>query len=227
MSLDLLLWSIPGLIVLILRNSARSQYPLSQKSTWEYVVELVPFSLICFITAECILKLLFIRFTSAYEQWRMWWATIVPYPNSFKLLIAVISSFFIAKVIPLLSRLMLWYANQLNFLSEDTDNLPKNSLIFVTLKNNKVYVGYVAGAGSDESLGNRFLRLAPLMSGFRDEEHRVVYNTLYSEGAYLASVIRINVSEIVTVGKFDWDVHDEFVKKKSTILKFSKQKYAK
>jgi len=220
LNLDLLIWSIPGLVVLAILAEARSNYPLAQKSTWEYVVELVPLSLTCFVFSFLIQKSLFVFFPEKYIFFSGHWNTLFPFKNSFRLVLAIILAFPVAVFIPLVYRFYHWFGTKFTSSQNRGDVLPSNSQVYVTLKNGKVYVGRVQGATADHGLGNRYLKLYPLMSGYRTKQHRVVYTTIYGEKRTLPSLVRMNVSEIVTIGKFEWDIFDSFLNEGTAKISF-------
>lgn len=105
------------------------------------------------------------------------------------------------------------------FLSSCRDS----QLIQITLKSNKVYIGWVEVISKPTQ--NQFIRLLPLFSGYRDDkskeleittDYSKVYFDLLKRGKMNA--IRqadvnlvINTAEILTASKFDFDYFEKFV----------------
>lgn len=52
--------------------------------------------------------------------------------------------------------------------------------IAVTMDDRKVYVGYVV-SGFDPAIGRKCILVLPLMSGYRDQAHKVNFTTFYTE----------------------------------------------
>lgn len=138
-----------------------------------------------------------------------------------------------------------WYSSDIPLITKAIDNqgndierlvasaFLSSDLLCVTLKNSKVYVGYPS-VMPDPSLVTTYISLLPVISGYRDESHKLIFTTEYlnvfkqlqDEGnaadeetetteddldiSEVEFVVTISVSEIVTVNKFDFDVYDKF-----------------
>ena len=100
----------------------------------------------------------------------------------------------------------------------------EDSLAF-TLKSGKVYVGQVLALPTDLANERKYIRLLPLLSGYREEgTHRLRFSTDYSkvyarlsgDGATHRGtsadefVLVLPVAEIVSANLFDWDVYEWF-----------------
>lgn len=97
----------------------------------------------------------------------------------------------------------------------------RDSLIMLSLKNEKVYCGYISNT-PDPSFGDkRYIDLVPVISGYRDSEHRVVFTTKYDDALNGYSgdlshldddslVIVIPIREVVSARMFDAEAYAAF-----------------
>lgn len=97
----------------------------------------------------------------------------------------------------------------------------RDSLIMLSLKNEKVYCGYISNT-PDPSFGEkRYIDLIPVISGYRDSEHRVVFTTKYDEAlnGYSGNlehldedslVVVIPIREVVSARMFDAEAYAAF-----------------
>jgi len=102
-----------------------------------------------------------------------------------------------------------------------------SQLIQITLKNEKVYIGWVKELPIP-SISN-YIRIIPAISGYRNEERKTILNThylnVYSEyiqEGRITNIKELNVDliisniEIISVSYFDLEMYEKFNKLKST-----------
>lgn len=98
----------------------------------------------------------------------------------------------------------------------------ESQLIQITLKNDKVYIGWVELL-PEPSL-SPYVKLIPLLSGFRDErkelqlttDYSIVYSEYIKRGKIqspkeLEMNLVIQVSEIISASRFDFDIFEKFL----------------
>lgn len=94
------------------------------------------------------------------------------------------------------------------------------TLILITLKNEKVYVGWVKELPIPSQ--SNYLRIIPALSGYRDEDKKVVFNSHYlkvyaryiKEGRgqnvkELETDVVIEINEIITISNYDPSLYKE------------------
>lgn len=99
-----------------------------------------------------------------------------------------------------------------NFLERCIEWEKKNDAVFLSLKNNKVYVGYLQKYPESIrlKLETQTISIDPIMSGGRCEKTKKVdWTTKYPQNKDNLEII-IPRSEIITFGKFDKDVFEHF-----------------
>lgn len=109
--------------------------------------------------------------------------------------------------------------NELELLIERSVDI--GSFIHFTLKNDKVYVGFITELPIPSK--STHVRIIPVLSGYRDEEKQIIFNTEYLEvyAQYvrdgritdiedLNSDIIIVIDEILTANLFDPEMFDKF-----------------
>ena len=88
------------------------------------------------------------------------------------------------------------------------------AFILVTLKSGKVYVGQLAMTSTDPNVTNHSFWLVIALSGYRDTaDQSVTFNKNYSQH-FTVSNFRptlVMMSEVSTIGPFDFDVHNTLV----------------
>lgn len=89
----------------------------------------------------------------------------------------------------------------------------RNEMIMVTMENRKVYTGWPVEALNNED--NRWLRLVPQWSGYRDGKFMINittdYSTVYGDTPPSEQDhTLLSVERIVTIQPFDPDIYEEF-----------------
>lgn len=101
----------------------------------------------------------------------------------------------------------------------------ESKLIQLTLKNDKVYIGWAEVLPKPSHC--QYIQLIPLFSGYRDEKKELVittdYSSVYSELIQKGKIrdikqLKMNLvimaDEIITASKFDFEIFESFVEKK-------------
>ena len=95
----------------------------------------------------------------------------------------------------------------------------KASLVSFTMKNGKVYVGWPVSLPRP-SRGS-YLSVLPLFSGYRNDEHDVIFTTEYwdiyhqrreegEDDMYRGFLLVLSTEEVVSASLFDLDIYDRF-----------------
>lgn len=148
------------------------------------------------------------------------------------LLIAVIFTFGFNFIYWIGSKLNLWHiksfvykavakhGDELDVLFKESSDRANPFLVQVTLKNGKVYVGFIDDV--IEPSRTNYASIYPVMSGYRDSEtKRLYFTTQYDlithalkidQGEVFMDVLRmvIKQDEILTAHRFDPDIYDRF-----------------
>ncbi len=86
-------------------------------------------------------------------------------------------------------------------------------MIMLTLDSNKVYVGWPIEAPDPGSEDDKWLRIVPQLSGYRDEKYKVViqrdYTKLSDYNPFEYDPMLIAVEKIVTAQPFDIDIFEK------------------
>jgi len=158
-----------------------------------------------------------------------WWRTWVPFEHSGASLGALLLGATASRVLNLFSKrdkevrrtISAWNDYLEELLLDAQENTRQVS---VTLKNGKVYVGFVVRS-FDPAYDRKYIILLPAMSGFRDQvTHKITFNTDYTRvyqdliAEDLGRLVRgvwdfqlvISVAEIISANLFDWDVYQRF-----------------
>ncbi len=92
------------------------------------------------------------------------------------------------------------------------NKIRSQKMIMVTLQNNKVYTGWPVEAPNNED--DKWLRLVPQWSGYRDKRSRVHvqidYSKVYGQLLPDSEQMLVSVESIVTVQPFDPEVFEKF-----------------
>jgi hypothetical protein len=102
-----------------------------------------------------------------------------------------------------------------------------NELIQITLKSDKVYIGWVGVLPEPSQC--LYIQLIPLLSGYRDDKKELIittdYSQVYSEYIRKGQIKNIDelemnlvlpVNEIVSASRFDFDIFERFQSMKNT-----------
>jgi hypothetical protein len=231
MTQELILWGIPGCISWLLFQLSR---PTRNKSGWDFVAQISLFALSNFFLARILILLLFYLFPRL-ESLRPIWHRIFPQSGSFHLSVGLVVSLLTGigwgklwnHANLLLSCLSQWLSGRKrSFKFTDiffaTCDALLSKLVLLTLNNGKVYVGVLLEATDDPNETQRFIKIAPVMSGHRKkDDFKVVFDT-----DYWGNVERwedlpnrdllIAVSQVSTLAKFDQKLHEWFISTKRT-----------
>ncbi len=232
MTLENILWGLSGYIAFLIFQLVK---PSRNRSGWDFVLQVSLFS-ICSYALSQLLRALFLLVapTQYTDTIRHFWYFIFP-SKSIHFAVGLFVSVFVGGIIA-----FTWskYHNKLSKLSNFLGGKNRDfefsdtffatchnllgKLVLLTLKGGKVYVGVLTQATQDPNESMRFLKITPVLSGYRNKEtFRVSFNTNYvfdiqnddsSTVKPPARDILIPVAEISTMAEFDKDLHDQFVK---------------
>ena len=198
LSIENILWVIPGVVFIFLYNRLRS-LERSSLSGWPYVFLLVLIATITWLPAEWIVKKYF-----CFE-----------YNRCLTIVLSIVFSIFYFLIIKYtFIQKLLGEAECDNFFLKCIEL--EKELIFLTLKNDKVYIGILwkypeAPWSKYES---QIISIIPLQSGFRRQDRIIKWNIYYPEYEnhkdFSSMETLISRSEIVTFGKFNKKVHEHF-----------------
>jgi hypothetical protein len=231
----LILWLIPGYIAL---QIYRHVNPVRTKQGWEWVFQTAFAAILCFVTARGLLAGMaaILHDEGAATSLRTWWGDRIHLPYSFSLMLGVFPGSLIVGGMLCVGRFAWndardWFGNV--FESSESDDIffftckeLKEKLVIVTLKSRKVYVGVLIDFTTDPDETNRFIRIMPVMSGYRsDDNMQVTYTTEYLASANTAEnvtapAILISMGDVSTLSEFDHALHERFVAEGKTHVAF-------
>ncbi len=242
MSLETLIWGLCGYIAFHIFQLVK---PLRNRSGWDFVAQVLVFGVAVFFLTKVLNWLL--SSILPYELtfgFASWWYGIFP-DSSLQFLVAIC---FAAPLVGCMAaKCWVSFAPSLetfrNWLSRDEvvhDNdlfywtcyQLLNELVFLTLKNGKVYIGTLTTATRDPNESQKFIIITPVQSGYRrKEDHRLVLTTNYAflEGEapdsapHQAPDVLIPATEILTLTAWDPVMHDRFLNLGLTIFEPRKE----
>jgi len=95
-------------------------------------------------------------------------------------------------------------------------------MVLFTLSSGKVYVGILVAATEDPNETKRFLRFVPVLSGYRaDKTLKITYTTFYEPAT--AQPFLVSAEQICTLGAFEWDRFDHFVRTGDITIEIASQ----
>lgn len=86
-----------------------------------------------------------------------------------------------------------------------------NQIVLIIMHNGKVYVGFLEDAdlSTTTPFNEKAMTLKPIISGYRDEEHRVIYTTNYCD-VENTEAITLYLKDLSSIRKFDQQAHSVF-----------------
>ncbi len=232
MTLENILWGLSGYIAFLIFQLVK---PSRNRSGWDFVLQVSLFSVCCYALSQ-ILRASFLYFIPLQitNAIRDFWYAIFP-SKSIHFAVGLFVSFFVGGVIAFVwSKFHTNLSKLSNFLGGKnrdfefsdtffaTCHYLLGKLVLLTIKGGKVYVGVLTQATQDPNESMRFLKITPVLSGYRHKEtFQVNFNTNYvfdiqTEDSSAVKPpsrdILIPVSEVSTMTEFDKDLHDQFVK---------------
>jgi hypothetical protein len=162
-----------------------------------------------------------LSFASLFPELEQWWQALKPFPHLAKTFLSF-----------LLGALLWWPLNRFfhdkqreidRVIGEKDDPLEvmlrmalgRGRLVMFSVKNGKVYVGLVVSL-QDPSRTMQFIKIVPLMSGYRDKDTKVVqFTTFYPQTDEMGRPLRafevvLPASELQSVNLFDETVHAKY-----------------
>lgn len=241
MSSEYILWGVPAYLAFLVFQLAK---PVRNRSGWDFVVSIAIFALIVYVTVAVFYDGL--HCWVGAESWNLWarrWDLFFPSAGSFRLALGILLSGPVGFVLGTiwskwLHKFLSWLAYQWTgkkksyqfsdvFFATCHDLL--SSSILVTLNNSKVYVGLLTQATDDPNESLRYIKITPVMSGHRIKDSgQVVFDTDYvgdtQDPASLPNRdLLISMSNVVTLAKFDRQLHEWFMATGRTIIRSSKE----
>jgi hypothetical protein len=220
MTPQFILWGLPGFIAYYLLQSVR---PTRTKSGWDFVVEVGLLSLVCYVISHVLLFSAQLFLPTLCHSAETFWPSGYPADLAIGLFpVAELVGITLAKTNPYwasaLSAYHRWVTGRdRNFQFSDVffatcDEL-LGQMVLVTVTSGKVYVGILIAATEDPNESRRFLRLIPILSGYRNKDTlKVSYTTLYEPTPDTRRAFLLPAEQVSTLGLFDWDRFDHFVR---------------
>lgn len=161
-----------------------------------------------------------------------WWHMVSPFPHSGKAVGALVLGLLaplLLNRLPAYRNGSVWARRAAEHYGQEIELLILRSLdhkmpLMATLGNGKVYVGYVSHAVNAET-DRRYVRMLPMVSGYRDpSDQRVVFTMLYEDvmrqsddpASPMYGVLQRDfevvfpLSEVRSMNLFDWNVYEAF-----------------
>lgn len=236
MNSDLILWGLTGYISFFVFQLAR---PVRNRSGWDFVAQVAFFTVVCVFLTDLIILL--VKSALPQDLIREYYEHLdkILFHGKFRIILGCLLGVLIGALagytmsrkyvlICLSSFSKMLSGKERHFEFADTFFATCHYLlgkpVFLSLKNKKVYVGILIAATQDPNELQRFIKITPLMSGYRDEEHKVIFNTNYifdlnlneNKAPSADRDILLPVSEVFAFSGFDWKIHEHFVKTGST-----------
>lgn len=229
MNSTFIIWAAPAYISYVLFQCRK---PLKQRAGWDLIAHLAVFGLLNFFTATIVTRIILLvpEATPLVSIWK----GLFPGDNSGRLLVSLVLSpfigvgvakWFFGGVTKILDDLLKesFGTNFRSVAHEDVFYRRVRELVtkqvMLTLDNNKVYVGILVDISDDPDIEQKFIRLRPGISGFRNsDDGKITFNVDYystqkeiSTAEPLDTDLMIALSRIVTLSPFDGDLHAKFV----------------
>lgn len=221
---EFLLWGIPGYIAFLVFQLAR---PVRNRSGWDFVAQTSLFALAIYVVSRCLIAVASTHYPLLVSTTASFVKQVIPSdisaPLGLGLLCSVPTGIIIGVLWRVTNRLFSLIFGWLFGIRRDyrftdtffaTCSQLVSELVMLSMDNEKVYVGILIEASDDPNESSRFLKLAPIMSGYRKEpEKRVVFNTDYVGAGNEPDQRRdmlISVQKVVTIAQFDPALHQHF-----------------
>lgn len=216
MSFEFAYWLIPGYFCLLVYNGARG---IKHQGTWDFLVKLAPASAICALVTQAII--VWIELTPGYRFARFGLSADILGQREVELITGLVVAILVGLLAPKPVYSFLFVLDRirkLKWLYLPTDDSPNlfsvecrrlaGKMVQVSLRNGKVYGAYLISHSFDDKAPA--IQIAPFISGYRKQDLRVMYNTLYfGKGESLKSMkhrlLIVPLSEISSMAELDFD----------------------
>jgi len=217
---------------IFLTNYVVTKYKIQRLDSYKLIFETAYYGFLllgCSWIIVYLLKSLERRYT-LIEDLISSWKSFVPFDYSGVLILTVIIASILGKLLNLRIRSNPWQLSEIMKAQGDifentlADAMLRNKLVSVTLRNHRVYIGFVTKAIETDK-ENKYIRILPLYSGYRvkddlkmkiDKNYSHVYNKINDGSLPDLDIddfnIVIPVSEILTLNLFNIDAYNEFQK---------------
>ena len=170
-----------------------------------------------------------ISFASQFPELIEWWQSFRPFPHLAKTFLSFLLG---ASIWWPLNRFFHEKQREIDRVIEEKDDpleimlrkaLGQGRLIMFSVKNGKVYVGFVASL-QDPSRTMQFIKIVPLMSGYRDKDTKVVqFTTFYPQVDEAGQPVKafevvLPAGELQSVNLFDETVHAKYFALPKTVI---------
>jgi hypothetical protein len=228
---EIILWSVPGFIALIIVSSIK---PIRNRSGWDFVAQIAMMALGCFVSARLIVAALELDWgtvihvpVASYVDRAFPWRNTRAYATG--IIVAPAVGLFVA-----LTR-RFWEEAGSQWVSKKVTGVPRKTrfadtwfatcdaligeLVMVSLDNDKVYIGQLTEATFDPNEPRRYIKIVPVLSGYRtDDKKRLVITTDYlAPGERVRSLARLAMliasDHVVTMSLFDRALFHRFRKR--------------
>ena len=239
MNPEYILWGVPAYLAFLVFQLAK---PVRNRSGWDFVVSLAIFALIIYTVVN--VAFMAIHGLICERSWSRCaeiWKSVFPSPGSSRIALGIFLSGPVGAAIgvlwfKILHRLLSWFGHALTgrrksyqfsdvFFATCHDLLGKPVLL--TLNNSKVYVGVLLQATDDPNETARFIKIMPVMSGHREKlSGQVTFDTDYVGKTQQVDQLPnrdllISMSNVVTLARFDVQLHEWFVETGRTVVRSS------
>lgn len=243
MSPQNILWGLAGFVAFLIFQLVR---PVRNRSGWDFVVQVAFFAATSFLVAKIFITAVRALFPAqAAAATTLWRDNLSSVPGLLALGIlaaAPVTGIALGWLWHRCHPYVSWLAKKLggrerNFEFPDTFFKMTHELLgemtLISTKSGKVYVGVLNEVTSDPNEPARYVRISPIMSGYRrKEDFKVVFNTNYVVELQKAATEKVEetiknvpnrdllmpVSEITTLAHFDPGLHETFVKAGITVV---------
>lgn len=243
MSPQNILWGLAGFVAFLIFQLVR---PVRNRSGWDFVVQLAFFAAASFLVAKGLIAGFRWMFPSeanaAIGFWRKHFTSIPGLLALGILLAAPITGVAMGWAWRRCHSYVSWLARVLggrerNFEFPDTFFKMTHELLgemtLLSTKSGKVYVGVLNEVTSDPNEPARFIRISPVMSGYRrKDDFKVVFNTNYVveiqevDGEKVEQTVKdvpnrdllMPMSEVISLAHFDPTLHEKFVAANITLV---------
>lgn len=241
MNSEYILWGIPAYIAFLIFQLAR---PVRNRSGWDFVASVSIFALTIYVATS--LVFLGLKNVVSVELWNTissFWKANFPSQGSVRLFTGFLLSIPVGLIIGtvwsrynwILTEVGYWWTGKKKsyqfsdvFFATCHDLLGKPVLL--TLNNSKVYVGVLLQATDDPNESARYIKMLPVMSGYRIKDSgQVIFDTDYVGKTQDSNDLPnrdllVSMSAVVTLARFDKQLHDWFVDTGRTVIKSSEEK---
>lgn len=243
MSPQSILWGLAGYLAFLIFQLVR---PVRNRSGWDFVVQISFFAAVSFLVAKSIVACFRLATPSFATTVAVFWHThLTSVPATLALGITIAAPLTGIAIglgwrnghprISWLAKKLGGRARNLEF--PDTFFKMTHELLgemtLISTKSGKVYVGILNEVTSDPNEPARYVRISPIMSGYRrKDDFKVVFNTNYVEELQqandntVAQIVEevpnrdllIPVAEMTSLSHFDPTLHEKFVAANITLV---------